>query len=77
MDEGLGGRVVHCFRSGGSVAADEGLYEGPAKGRMRESVKGLHCGGRGSRLSRSGAVDHDGGQGDLERCTSQSLKRLR
>ena len=30
---------------GGSVAADEGLYEGPAKGRTRESVKGLHYGG--------------------------------
>ena len=45
--------------------------------RTRESVKGLRCGGRGRRLSRSGAVDHDGGQGDLERWTSQSLKRLR
>ena len=39
-------------------------------------MKGLRCGG-GRRLSRSGAVDHDGGQGDLERWTSQSLKRLR
>ena len=57
--------------------ADEGLYEGPAKGRTRESVKGLHCGGRGRWLSRSGVVDHDGSQGDLEWCTSQSLKRLR
>ena len=56
---------------------DEVFYEGPTKGRTREAVKGLHCGGRGRRLSRSGAVDHDGGQGDLERCTSQSLKRLR
>ena len=55
---------------------DEGLYEGPAKGRTRESVKGLRYGG-GRRLSRSGAVDHDGGRGDLERWTSQSVKRLR
>ena len=62
---------------GGSVASDEGLYEGPTKRQTRESVKGLRCGGRGCRLSRSGAVDHDGGQGDLERWTSQSLKRLR
>ena len=46
-------------------------------GRSRESVKGLRCGGRGRRLSRSGAVDHDGGQGDLEGWISQSLKRLR
>ena len=57
--------------------SNEGLYEWPAKGRTRESVKGLRCGGRGRRLSRSDAVDHDGGQGDLERWTSQSLKRLR
>ena len=57
-------------------ASEEGLYEEPTKGRTRESVKGLRCGG-GRRLSRSGAVDHDGSQGDLERWTSHSLKRLR
>ncbi len=60
-----------------SAFGEADLLRRTAKGQTRESVKGLQYGGRGHWLSRSGAVDHEGGQGDLERWTSQSLKRLR